>query len=80
MATGLNTVLKPTFGIKNAKHQSYNLEGFLTAVGKTLPKEAFKHRRCEFPKKKIREIYEVLKRLKNMDLYVFRQTKPTPQE
>ena len=34
MDTGLNTGLKPTFGIKTAKHGSDNLEGFLTAVGK----------------------------------------------
>ena len=32
MATGLNTGLKPTFGIKTAKHGSENIEGFLTAV------------------------------------------------
>ena len=31
-ATGFNTGLKPTFGLKNAKHESDNLEGFLTAV------------------------------------------------
>ena len=34
MATGLNTGLKPTFGIKTTKHVSENLEGFLTAVKK----------------------------------------------
>ena len=33
MATGLNNGLKPTFGIKTAKHRSDNIEGFLTAVG-----------------------------------------------
>ena len=41
MATGLNTGLKTTFGIKKAKHGSDNLEGFLTALEKILLKEAF---------------------------------------
>ena len=41
MATGLSTGLKPIFGLKTAKHGSGNIEGFLTAVGKTLLKEAF---------------------------------------
>ena len=40
MATGLNTGLNPTFGIKTEKHGSDNLKGFLTAVGKPLLKEA----------------------------------------
>ena len=35
MTTGLNTGSKPTFGVNTAKHASDNLEGFLTAVGKT---------------------------------------------
>ena len=35
MATALNTGLKPTFGVKTAKHGFDNLEGFLTAVKKT---------------------------------------------
>ena len=39
MATSLNTGLKPIFGLKNAKHGSNNIEGFLTAVVKTLFKE-----------------------------------------
>ena len=34
MATGLNTGLKPTFGVKTAKQGSDNLEGFLTTVEK----------------------------------------------
>ena len=34
MATGLNTGLKTTFGIKIAKHGYDNLEGFLTVVEK----------------------------------------------
>ena len=34
MATGLNTGLKPTFGVKTEKHGSDNLKCFLTAVGK----------------------------------------------
>ena len=37
-ATGLNTSLKPTFGLKTAKHGSDNLEGFLTAVEKPSPR------------------------------------------
>ena len=32
MATGLNTSLKPTFGIKTVNQGSNNLEGFLKAV------------------------------------------------
>ena len=64
MATGLNTGLKPTLGLKTTKHGSNNLEGFLTAVGKTLLKEAFQRRRFERPDKKTREIYQVLKKLK----------------
>ena len=35
MDTGLNTGLKPTFGVKTEKHGSDNLKGFLTAVKKT---------------------------------------------
>ena len=34
ITTGLNTGLKPKFGIKTAKHGSDNLEDFLTAVKK----------------------------------------------
>ena len=64
MATGLNNGLKPTFGIKTAKHRSDNIEVFLTAVGKILLKEAFKHQRFERLNKKIGEIYEVLQRMK----------------
>ena len=64
MATGLNTGLKPTFGIKTVKHESDNLEGFLTAVGKTLLEEAFKFRRFEHLNRKTSEIYDVLRRLK----------------
>ena len=40
MATGLNTGLIPTFGIKTANHGLENLEGFLTAV-ENPPKEGF---------------------------------------
>ena len=39
IATGLNTGLKPTFGIKTAKHGSNNFEVFLTTVGKPPLKE-----------------------------------------
>ena len=64
MATGLNTGLKPTFGVKTAKHGSDNLEGFLTEVGKTLLKEAFKRRRFDRQNRKTVEIYDVLQELK----------------
>ena len=64
MATGLNTVLKPTFGVKTAKHGSDNLEGFLTAVEKTLLKEAFKRRRFDRQNRETVEIYDVLQELK----------------
>ena len=80
MATGLNTGLKPTFGIKTVKHGSDNLEDFLTATERTLLKEAFRRRRFERPNKKIREMYEVLQKMKNLDQSVFRQTEPIPQE
>ena len=60
MTTRINTGLKPTFGVKTAKHESDNLEGFLTAVGRTLPKEAFKCRRFERPNRKTSEIYDDL--------------------
>ena len=64
MSTGLNTGLKPKFGIKTAKHGSDNLEGFLTTMVKTLRKEAFKRQRFERPNRKTSEIYYVLQRLK----------------
>ena len=60
MATSLNTGLKPTFGVKTAKHGSDNLEGFLTAVGKTLLKEALKRRRFDRQNRKTVGIYDVL--------------------
>ena len=56
MTTGLKTGLKPTFGVKTEKHGSDKLEGFLTAVGKTLLKEAFKRRFFEGPDRKTSEI------------------------
>ena len=80
VATSLNTSLKPKFGVKTAKHGSDNLEGFLTAVGKILVKEAFKHRRFDRQNRKTVEIYDVLQELKNPDVFVFRQIKQTPQE
>ena len=64
MATGLNTSLKHTFGVKTAKHGSDNLEGFLTAFGKTLLKEDFKRRRFERKNRKAVVIYDVLQELK----------------
>ena len=63
-ATGLKTILKPTFGLKTAKHGSDNLEWFLTAVEKTLLKEAFKRRHFERKNNKTKEIYDILQRLK----------------
>ena len=47
MSTGLNPGLKPTFDLETAKHGSDNLEGFLTAVRKTLLKEAFRRQHFE---------------------------------
>ena len=38
MATGLNTSLRPTFGIKTAKHVADNIEGILIMVGKSFPR------------------------------------------
>ena len=63
-ATSLDTGLKPTFGIKTANNGSDNLEGFLTAVEKTLLKEAFKRRRFERQNTKTKEIYYILQNLK----------------
>ena len=63
MTTSLNTGLKPTFGVKIAKHGSDNLEGFLTAVGKTLPEEDFKCQRFERQNRKTSGIYDVLQEL-----------------
>ena len=40
-ATGLNTDLKHTFGLNNAKHGSENIKEFLTIVKINLLKEAF---------------------------------------
>ena len=75
MATGLNTGIKPTFGVKIAKHRSDNLEGFLTAVGKTLLREAFKRQRFDRQNRKTVEIYDVLQELKNLDVSVSRRIK-----
>ena len=49
MATGLNTVLKPKFGIKTLKHRYDNLEGFLTEV-KNPPKGGFQTPTFRTPK------------------------------
>ena len=62
MNTGLNTGLKPTFGIKTAKNISDNVEGFLTAVEKNLLRKAFKRQRFKRPNRKTSEIYYVLQR------------------
>ena len=64
MATGLNTGLNPTFGIKTVKHGYDNLEGFLTAVEKPFLNEAFKRRRFECQNRKTSEIYDVIQILK----------------
>ena len=56
MATGLNTSLKPTFGVKTPKHGYDSLKGFLTGVEKTLLKEAFKRRRFYRQNRKTIEI------------------------
>ena len=66
MDTSISTSLNPTFGIKTAKHGYDNLEGVLTAVGKTLLKEAFKRRHFKRLNKKTSEIYDVLQRLKKL--------------
>ena len=63
MATALHKDLKPMFGLKTEKHGPDNLEGFLTAVIKTLIKENFRCQRFERPNKKTREIYKVLQKL-----------------
>ena len=80
MATGLNTGLKPTFGVKTAKHGSDNLKVFLTAVGKTLLKVAFKRRRFERQNRKTVGIYDVLQELKTSDASASQQKKLTPLE
>ena len=80
MATGLNTGLKTTFGVKTAKHGSDDLEGFLNVVEKTLLKEAFKRRCSDRQNRKAVKIYNVLQELKNPDVSVSLQIKQTPQE
>ena len=70
MATGLNTGLKPKFGVKTAKHWSDNLEGFLTAVEKNLLKEPFKRRRFDRQNRKTVGIYDVLQELKKIRMCV----------
>ena len=57
---GINNGLKPKIGVNTVKHGYDNIEGFLTAVGKTLLKEDFKRQRFERPNKKTSDIYEVL--------------------
>ena len=56
ITTGLNTGLKPKFGVKTARNESDNIEGFVTAEEKTLLKEAFKRRHFERPNMKTSEI------------------------
>ena len=80
MATGLNTGLKPAFGVNTEKHRSDNLEGFLTSVGKTLLREAFKRKRFDRQNRKTVEIYEILQELKNPDVSMSLRIKRTPQE
>ena len=71
MTTGLNTGLKPTFGINTEKYGSDNLEGFLTAVEKPLLKEDFKRGRFERPNRKTSETYDVLQGLKKSGFVYF---------
>ena len=80
MATGLNTDLKPKFGVKTVKHGFDTLEGFRTAVKKYLLKEAFKRRQFELQNKKTVESYDVPQELKNPDAPASQQIKRTPQE
>ena len=54
--TGLNTGLKPAFGLKTQNHVSDSIEGLLTAVEINLIKEAFRRRRFERLNRKTREI------------------------
>ena len=44
-AADLNTGLKTTVGLKTVNNVSNNIEGFMTAVEKTLLKEAFRRKR-----------------------------------
>ena len=64
MAPCLSTGLNPTCVLNKAKHGYYNIEGFLTTVGKISLKEDFRRRQFERPKNKTREIYEVIQKLK----------------
>ena len=80
MAISLNTGLKPTFGVNTSKHESDNLEGFLTAVGKNLLKEAFKCQSFGCQNRKTVEIYDVLQVLKNPEASASEQTKRILQE
>ena len=54
MATGLDTGLNPTFGIKNAMYGPNNFKGFQTSVEKNLLREDLRCRRFELPENKTR--------------------------
>ena len=71
MATGLNIGLKPTFGVKTARHGSDNLGVFLTEVETILLKEAFKRRRFELQNGKLVEIYDVLQKTEKIRMCLF---------
>ena len=53
---GLNTGVKPAFGLDTARHGSQNLNGLLDAVEITLLKEALHCRRFDRPNSKTRDI------------------------
>ena len=63
MTTGLNTVLKPTFGVKTSKHGYDNLKGFLTAAEKPSPRRLLNANVLSARTDKNSEIYNVLQEL-----------------
>ena len=62
---GLNTSLKPIFGLKTAMHGSENLDSFLATVEITLIKEAFRRLNFGQPNRKTRYIQEIIHNMKN---------------
>ena len=80
MATGLNTGLKPTFGVNKVKHGSDNLEDFLTALEKPSSRRLLNADVLTARTGKKLKSTTSFKNLKNPDMFVSQQIKQTPQE
>ena len=62
---GLNTSLKPIYGLKTDRHVSKNLDSFLSTVEITPLKEAFRRLKFGQPNRKTRYIQEIIHDMKN---------------